>query len=271
MLNWPAVTPSIQSLILGITQGLGEFLPISSSAHLILLPRFMQWPDQGLAFDVALHLGTLLAVLVYFWKDLIQLSMAWLQPKNPVRAPDRRLGLQVLIATVPGAVAGLLLEHRVETVFRSPHLIGWTLIVLGTLLALADTLGRGDRTLGNLSWGMAAGIGAAQALALIPGVSRSGITITTALFLGMERRSAARFSFLMSIPIIAGAGVLKFKEIWASPDHVALAWGFLGAALSGFFAIWALLKYVQKNRYIPFSVYRWGLGAFVLLNLGRFQ
>ncbi len=270
MLNWPAVTPSIQSLVLGITQGLGEFLPISSSAHLILLPRFMKWPDQGLPFDVALHLGTLLAVTVYFWKDLTNLALAWIQPKDPARSGDRLLGLQVLVATVPGAVAGLLLEHKIETLFRSPHLIGWTLIILGVLLATADGLTRGHKSLGDLSWGMAMAIGAAQALALIPGVSRSGITITTALFLGMERRSAARFSFLMSVPIIAGAGVLKFKEILLSPDHIALLCGFLGAAVSGFFAIWALLKYVQKNRYIPFAVYRWALGAFVLLNLDKF-
>ncbi|OGR89437.1 MAG: undecaprenyl-diphosphatase UppP [Elusimicrobia bacterium RIFCSPLOWO2_01_FULL_59_12] len=260
-----------QSLFLGIVQGLGEFLPISSSAHLILLPRFMRWPDQGLAFDVALHLGTLAGVIIYFWKDLAVFIRSFLNPSDPGLARERRLAGQILLATLPGALAGLALEQKVESVFRSPHLIGWTLIGLGVLLALADYTNRGTKSLTEITWGAAAALGVAQAFALVPGVSRSGITITAALFLGIGRYSAARFSFLMSIPIIAGAGVLKFKEILGSPDKLALFVGFTGAALSGFLAIWFLLRYVQTRRYTPFVIYRWLLGALVLLNLRHFQ
>jgi undecaprenyl-diphosphatase len=261
----------LQTLILGIVQGLGEFLPISSSAHLILVPSYMHWPDPGLAFDVALHLGTLLAVVIYFRKDLVVFLQAMTRPNDPSLAPERRLIGQILIATIPGALAGLLLEHKAETVFRSPFLIGWTLIGLGVLLAIADYTKNGQKTLPDFTWKMALIIGIAQGLALIPGVSRSGITITVALFLGAERSTAARFSFLMSIPIIAGAGVLKFKQILLTPDKLALATGFTGAAISGFIAIWFLLRYVQKHRYTPFVLYRWALGAFVLLNLAKFQ
>ena len=264
------ITP-FQTLILGLVQGLGEFLPISSSAHLILVPSFMHWQDPGLAFDVALHLGTLLAVVAYFWQDLIRYTEAIFRPSDPALAADRRLVWLIGAATVPGAIAGLLLEKKADTVFRSPALIGCTLIGLGVLLAIADYVTRGDQTIPDMSFPMAIGIGCAQALALIPGVSRSGITITVALFLGLQRKEAARFSFLMSIPIIAGAGVLKFKQILHSPDHFALAVGFAGAAVSGLFAIWFLMRYVQNHKYTPFVLYRWILGALVLLNLSKFQ
>jgi undecaprenyl-diphosphatase len=261
----------LQTLILGIVQGLGEFLPISSSAHLILVPRYMHWEDPGLAFDVALHLGTLLAVLLYFGKDLVRYVQALLRPSDPTLAADRKLVWLIAAATVPGAIAGLLLEHKAETLFRSPFLIACTLIGMGAVLGLADYLDRGDRTLLQITWPMAVALGLAQALALVPGVSRSGATITLALFMGIQRQEAARFSFLMSIPIIAGAGVLKFKEILLSPDKLALATGFTGAAISGFIAIWFLMRYVQRHRYTPFVLYRWALGAFVLLNLARFN
>jgi undecaprenyl-diphosphatase len=271
MLDFRRMISPLQSLVLGIVQGLGEFLPISSSAHLILVPSYMHWPDPGLAFDVALHLGTLAAVVLYFWKDLAGFGTAFLHYSNEDYEPQRRLVGHILIATVPGAVAGLLLEHKAETVFRSPALIGCTLIGLGVLLFIADLRTSGFKKLANIDWKIALIIGAAQAFALIPGVSRSGVTITVALFLGMERPSAARFSFLMSIPIIAGAGVLKFKQILMSPDKLALLTGFTGAAVFGFFAIWLLLRYVQNHRYTPFVLYRWALGAFVLLNLAKFQ
>ncbi len=260
-----------QTVVLGLVQGLGEFLPISSSAHLVLVPGYMHWPDPGLAFDVALHLGTLLAVVLYFWRDLVQLALSLLQPKNPALAKERRLVGLLGLATVPGAVIGFLLEHQAETLFRSPRLIAIALIVLGLFLWLADRYAAGDRTVDEITPGLALLIGLAQGLALIPGVSRSGITITVALFLGFRRTDAARFSFLMSIPIIAGAGVLKFKEILLSPDKAALAAGFVAAAVSGFAAIWFLLRYVQRNRYTPFVIYRWALGAFVLMNLAHFQ
>jgi undecaprenyl-diphosphatase len=262
---------AFQALLLGIVQGLGEFLPISSSAHLILVPRYLNWPDPGLAFDVALHLGTLLAVLIYFRTDLIRFVHAFLSPRDVTLASDRRLVGQILLATVPGAVLGLLFEHRIETTFRSPGLVACTLIGLGVVLALADRLNRGNKEIPDITWTMALAIGLAQGLALIPGISRSGITITTALFLGVVRPAAARFSFLMSIPIIAGAGILKAPEIFAAPDKLPVLLGFTGSAVSGFLAIWILLRYVQARSFMPFVVYRWLLGAFVLFNLQHFR
>jgi undecaprenyl-diphosphatase len=261
----------LQTVVLGLVQGLGEFLPISSSAHLVLVPSYMHWPDPGLAFDVALHLGTLLAVVLYFWRDLSQYARSLIRRNDPSLAADRRLVGQLLLATIPGAVIGFLLEHKAETVFRSPQLIAIALIVLGVFLLVADYLSPGRRSIHEMTNGLALAIGLAQGLALIPGVSRSGVTITVALFLGFRRPDAARFSFLMSIPIIAGAGVLKFKEILLSPDKLALAAGFGAAAVSGFIAIWFLMRYVQRHRYTPFVIYRWVLGALVLMNLGKFQ
>jgi undecaprenyl-diphosphatase len=228
------------------------------------------WPDAGLAFDVALHMGTLLGVLIYFRKDLVRLAGAVFAPKNPDLANDRRLVGQVALATIPGAVIGLLLENTIETTFRSPRLVGCTLIGLGVLLAIADRFFKGYKEIPQVTWGMAFFIGCAQSLALVPGISRSGITITTALFLGMARPAAARFSFLMSIPIIAGAGILKAPEIWLAPDKTAIVWGFTGAAISGFLAIYVLLRYVQTRSFMPFVIYRWALGAFVLMNLHKF-
>jgi undecaprenyl-diphosphatase len=265
------VINSLQSLALGILQGLGEFLPISSSAHLILAPSYLHWPDPGLAFDVALHLGTLLALIIYYWKDIVLFCRAVIEPSNESLASERKLLYLVILATIPGAIAGVLLEHKAETVFRSPSLIAWALIAMGALLGLADHFSKGNKQAANLTWGMAMGIGVAQAFALIPGVSRSGITITMGLFLGLERKEAARFSFLMSMPIIAGAGMLKFKEIFLSPDKGVLGVGFAAAAISGLFAIWALMRYVQNHRYTPFVLYRWILGTLVLLNLSRFS
>jgi len=214
----------LQSAALGIVQGLTEFLPISSSAHLILIPYFFGWTDPGLAFDVALHLGTLVGVMAYFWKDFWEM----------LTLPTHRKTLGFLIvATIPGAVMGLLFEHKVETVFRSPALIAWALITMGALLAIADRKARGIKAVPDLTWADALIIGISQALALIPGVSRSGITITTALALGYKREEAARFSFLMSAPIIAGAGILKMKAILMAPDKAALGAGFICSALAG--------------------------------------
>jgi len=255
---------TLHALVLGLVQGLTEFLPISSSAHLILIPRYLGWEDPGLAFDVALHLGTLAGVLIYFWKDLWHLTTHLGEQK------ERNTVLFLILATIPGALAGLLLEHRAETVFRSPMLIASVLIVMGTFLGLADWLSKGNKTMADLTVGSALGIGLAQAFALIPGVSRSGVTITLALALGLDRREAAKFSFFMSIPIIAGAGVLKSKAILHSPDKLALGVGFLASTVAGIFAIWLLFKIIQTRRYTPFVVYRYLLGIFVLLNPAKF-
>ena len=257
--------------MLGVIQGLTEFLPVSSSAHLILLPRYFGWVDPGLAFDVALHLGTLLGVLIYFREELGVLLKSILFYKEAARASDRVLVGNIILATIPGALAGLLLEHRAESTFRSPLLIAYTLIVMGALLWLADHFGKGTKGIKDITFRTALVLGVAQSLALIPGVSRSGITITLGLAFGLERKAAARFSFLMSIPIIAGAGLLKAKAIWLTPDKMALAAGFAASALAGFFAIWILMRCVERYRYTPFAVYRWALGLFVLLNLSHFE
>ena len=243
---------AFQSFVLGLLQGLTEFLPISSSAHLILFPLFFGWEDPGLAFDVALHLGTLAAVVLYFWKDLWEM----------VTSDRKSLGF-LIVATIPGAIAGLLLEHKAETTFRSPHLIAYTLILMGAALAVADWLNKGDKKISDLTFGTALLIGVAQGLALIPGVSRSGITITVALALGLERREAALF-FSHVCAYHRWHGILKMKAILLSPDKMALGVGFMAAAIAGFLAIWALMTYVQTRRYTPFVLYRWILGLFVL-------
>lgn len=256
--------------ILGAVQGLGEFLPISSSAHLILVPRYFGWEDGSLAFDVALHLGTLLAVTIYFRQDLWRLAQSVLTPSRVEGKEDRRLVGLLGLATVPGAILGLALEHRVETVFRSPLLVAWTLIGMGLVLWVVDYLFKGQKTLKDITWPLALGIGLAQGVAVVPGISRSGITIAAALWLGIQRRDAAKFSFLLSIPIIAGAGVLKFNEIFHSPDKVGMLLGFVGAAVMGYLAIGFLLRYVQTRRYTPFAVYRCLLGIYVLTHLAHF-
>ena len=195
-----------QAIVLGIVQGLTEFLPVSSSAHLILVPWLLKWQeDPGLAFDVVLHLGTLLALLVFYWREWLEMVMSLV---NGDRV-QRRLLLLLIVASVPGAIIGLLLEKQAETIFRSPVLIAVTLATMGVLLWAADGIGSKKRKIGDITFLDALFIGLSQALAIIPGVSRSGATITTARFLGIERADAANFSFLMATPIIAGAGLTK--------------------------------------------------------------
>ena len=258
-----------QAAAMGIIQGLTEFLPVSSSAHLILAPRVFGWDDPGLAFDVALHLGTLAGVLAYFRKDLWTLANQAFLNKDNQASSARSLILAIALATMPGGIAGLLLEHKVESIFRSPALIAGTLIAIGFLMAIADRFGKGEKGLPQLTLRDAMLIGLAQCLALIPGVSRSGITISTALFLGFERTSAARFSFLLSIPIIAGAGLLKSPQIFHAHDPMLIVAGFLASAVSGLGAIWILMKFIEQYRFTPYVIYRLVLGVAILLNLSR--
>jgi len=208
--------PIHQAIILGIVQGLAEFLPISSSAHLILVPWVLGWDDPGLAFDVALHWGTLFAVLFVFWRDWIRLIGAGLRSLGDRRfleTSDRRLFWSLVVASIPGAIVGKLLGDKAEDTLRSPLLIAVTMSVMGVLLWWADKAGRKDKLAEQMTPGHALGIGVAQAFALIPGVSRSGSTITLGLALGYSRDAIARFSFLMSTPIIFGAGLLKFPKM----------------------------------------------------------
>jgi undecaprenyl-diphosphatase len=254
-----------RAVVLGILQGLGEFLPISSSGHLIVAPWLFGWPDSGLSFDVALHLGTLVAVAAAFWRDWLRLLQAFfraLPAGRVLRDPDSRLLVYLALASVPGAIAGLLLEKWAETVFRSPALVGTMMALLGVVLWFADR--RANRTAGEVvSLRDALLIGCAQALAIVPGTSRSGATISAALFLGHRREAAARFSFLLALPITAGAALVKVPHLFREGgDHLPVLAGMVAAALSGFLAIRVLLSYVRTRSYTPFVLYRF---AFALL------
>jgi undecaprenyl-diphosphatase len=243
---------SFQALVLGTVQGLSEFLPVSSSAHLILIPWLLNWEDPGLAFDVALHLGTLLALLIYYWQTWIKLVGSLMN--NDLAS--RRLLFLLIVASVPGAIIGLLLEKQAETVFRAPRLIASTMALLGVVLWLVDKLSRSRRRVSDFTSADALLIGLSQALAIVPGVSRSGATITMARALGIEREDAANFSFLMATPIIAGAGLLEARKLVAAGLHAPVLCGFLASAVFGVAAIAGLIRFVRTRTYQPFAWYR---------------
>lgn len=257
-----------QAIVLGLLQGLAEFLPISSSAHLTLAPWVFGWEDPGLAFDVALHSGTLLALAWYFRKDWIELIKAGISilVTRKVSTPIERRLLLLVVATIPGGVAGKLLNDYAEQAFRAPQLIAITLMVMGVLLWAADKSGRQSRNLHEVTMRDAILIGLAQVFALIPGVSRSGSTMTAGRALGLERQSAARFSFLMSMPITFAAVAVKLPEaVHASNDLGPMIAGIIAAAISGWLAISVLLKYVARHSFGSFALYRLALGAFILV------
>lgn len=258
---------SFQALVLGLIQGLTEFLPISSSAHLALAPWFFGWQDPGLAFDVALHFGTLLAVLWFFRKEWAQLIAAVISivQKRRVETVEEKRVIFLILATIPGAIGGLLLEEKAETIFRAQALTATALIMMGVILWAADRFSRMTRDLTTMRWLDAVLIGIAQVVALVPGVSRSGSTITTGRVLGFNRESAAVFSFLMSMPITAAAIVLKGPEVLRESGISApLIIGVLSAALSSWLAIAVLLRYVARHSYGIFALYRVVLGVVVL-------
>lgn len=256
-----------QGIAFGIVQGLTEFLPISSSAHLVLLPWFLKWSDPGLTFDVALHFGTLLAVVWYFWRDwraLFAGTAASLRQGRLAANAEALLFWKLAAASVPGAMAGAVLEHAAETSFRSPLLIACTLSGLGALLYLSDRRAETRRGLEGIGWRESLLIGIAQAVAIVPGVSRSGVTITMARMLAIDRESSARFSFLLAAPIVAGAVLLKAPAMVAvvrAPGELA---GCLASAVAGFAAIAGLLRYVRVRSYAVFSVYRFILAALIV-------
>lgn len=258
---------SFQALVLGILQGLAEFLPISSSAHLALAPWAFGWPDPGLAFDVALHFGTLIALLWYFRREWLALLVAArdIIAHRRIETPEEWRVVYLIIATIPGGIAGLLFEHKAETAFRDPRLIAVALMVMGLLLWAADAWARRKRTLGDMRWTDALIYGLAQMFAIIPGVSRSGSTITAGRGLGFTRESAAVFSFLMSMPIIAAAAALKVPQVLRTEGLSApLIVGVVAAAVSSWIAIAILLRYVTRHSYGIFALYRLLLGAAVL-------
>jgi undecaprenyl-diphosphatase len=256
-----------QALVLGIIQGLAEFLPISSSAHLALAPWVFGWEDPGLAFDVALHVGTLVAVLWYFkqeWRNLIVAGASLVRSRRPTTEQEWRV-IFLIIATIPGAIAGLLVEDYAESTFRDPMIIAPALMVMGVILWLVDRIAPRDRGLSSMRWVDALLIGIGQMFALLPGVSRSGSTITTGRALKFSREAAAVFSFLMSAPITFAATVLKVPEaIGESGISAALIVGVVASAISGWLAITVLLKLVARRGYGIFAAYRVLLGAAIL-------
>ena len=262
-----------QAIVLGTVQGFTEFLPISSRAHLILVPWLFGWPDPGLTFDVALHLGTLAALLLYFRKDWIYLAQSSLRLlKGDTKDPDARLALYIILGTIPGGIAGLLLEREVDK-FGTPTVIAATLIGVALLMRAAELGGMRKKDLEAMSLSDALMIGFAQALAIIPGVSRAGVTITAGLFRGMTRKAAAQYSFLLSPPIVAGAVLKKVIDILREglpPDQgLPFVVGIIVSAFFGFVSIAGLMRYLQTRSTFVFIHYRIALGIIVLI-LGYF-
>ncbi|PIR21378.1 MAG: undecaprenyl-diphosphatase UppP [Deltaproteobacteria bacterium CG11_big_fil_rev_8_21_14_0_20_47_16] len=257
----------IHAIILGVVQGLGEFLPISSSAHLIVTPWLLKFNDPGLAFDVALHAGTLLAIIAYFWKDWVILIGAFftsLKKKRAQYTQEEKMIWYLIIASVPGAIIGKLLEEQAETIFRSPLLIASTMAVMGLVLWAADQMQKHRIDMDHIGLKESIIIGFSQALAIVPGVSRSGSTISAGLFLGLTREAAARFSFLMAMPIMIGATMVKAKPFIQAGVGTAEIVGILVSAVVGFLSIKYMLAYVRKYSYRIFVAYRL-LFAFIVV------
>jgi undecaprenyl-diphosphatase len=263
----------LEAIVLGITQGLTEFLPISSTAHLRIVPAFAGWEDPGAAFTAVTQLGTMAAVLLYFREDLARIARAWVRSlRDPVarRELDARLGWYIVLGTIPIGIFGLAFKDQIENGARDLYLIGIALIVLGLVLLVAERVASHDRPLEKITTRDGIVIGFAQALALIPGVSRSGATLTAGLFMGLDRTSAARFSFLLSIPAVVLSGLLEFVSILNGQDgqHVglgALAVATLLAFVVGYASIALLLRYLSNHSTILFVVYRVALGSLVLV------
>lgn len=257
-------------VVLALIQGITEFLPISSSAHLILPKELLGWPDQGLDFDVAVHVGTLAAVIIYFREDIWRLIRAWfISLAERRQSEDSRLGWYIIVGTIPAGLAALAFADIIETHFRSATVIMITTVVFGLYLGWTDKRGSKSRDLAQMTLAMALLIGIAQAFALVPGTSRSGITIAAALALGMRREAAARFSFLLSIPIIVLSGLYEGAGLLGEPD---IAWGdmALGALLSGvsaYLCIHFFLSFIQRIGMMPFVIYRLLLGGLLAVLL----
>jgi undecaprenyl-diphosphatase len=258
----------LQIIVLALIQGITEFLPISSSAHLILPKEILGWPDQGLVFDVAVHVGSLLAVLIYFFKDILTLITEWCRSVvTRQQTASSRLGWMIIVATIPTGLAGLLFNDVVATHFRSILVIMITTICFGVYLGYADWRGKRSLDLTQLTMTMAIFIGLSQALALIPGTSRSGITMATALLLGLQRESAARFSFLLSIPIIVLSGLFEGVSLLEQDQSTTpnlwrdLLLGASVAGVSAFVCIHFFLRFIQRIGMMPFVIYRLVLGA----------
>lgn len=263
----------VRAAILGVIQGLTEFLPISSSAHLAIFPKLVGWGDPGAAYTAVIQIGTETAVVLYFWKDIWRIATAWLRGVVSASArqdPDYRLGWFVIVGSMPIVLLGIALKDVIENDFRNLWVIGTTLVVMGLILGFADRVGRKTSSLDALHWSHAILLGLAQALALIPGVSRSGATISMGLLLNYERAAATRYSFLLAIPAVVGAGLFELKDIPGGDN--AYGWGptVIGTVISfvvGLAVIHWLLKYVSSHSFAPFVIYRVMLGTAVLVLL----
>jgi len=262
-----------RAVVLGVLQGLTEFLPISSSAHLAIFPKFFGWDDPGAAYTAVIQIGTELAVLLYFWRDIWAIGSGWVRgvfSRDAREAPEWRMGWFVIIGSVPIVVLGLLLQDAIDREFRNLWVIGTTLIVLGIVLGIAERVGRKSSPIENLTMRHAILLGLAQAGALVPGVSRSGATISMGLLLGYERAAATRYAFLLAIPAVVGAGIFKLKDIGGDNTY-GTGPTIVGTVVSfvvGLVVIHWLLKYVSTHSYTPFVVYRVGLGSLVLILVG---
>jgi undecaprenyl-diphosphatase len=263
-----------QAIVLGLVQGITEFAPVSSSGHLILVPWLFGWtivqdPALNKTFDVALHLGTLLGALIYFWTDVVRYVKAWFRSlrRRSIATVDEKLAWALVIGTIPGALAGALFESTIEDKLGQPWLIAVMLAVFGVILYVVDRLCRSDRGYDTIGPRSGLYLGTAQALALQPGVSRSGVTLTAARLIGLDRESAARFSFLLAMPIIAGAGLSKAVDVAHTGLHgygPQFFWGFVASAISGFVVIWFLLRYLRRHDFLIFMLYRLAVAALVL-------
>lgn len=257
----------LEAIILGIVQGLTEFLPVSSSAHLVIVPDLFGWDLPSTSFDVVLHLGTMVAVIAYFWRDILEIAASFFQ-RDEAALAHRRLGILIIIGTIPAAVIGALFEKKFEEMFSEPAEVAFFLLITGALLVASEAAARRQRHIEDLRVSDSALIGVAQAVAIAPGISRSGATISTGLFLGLTREAAARFSFLLSIPVIAGAALLKLRhglDGGNGETAATLIPGFLAAAISGFAAIRFLLGYVRRHNLRIFALYCWVVGGSVLI------
>ena len=266
----------LQAIILGLVQGVTEFIPISSSGHLILVPWLFNWhflldnPDLNKTFDVALHLGTFIAVLVYFWRDIRHLLAAFFRSlwRRRAESTDERVAWLLLISTIPAGIVGVALENFIEDKLGKPSLIAALMIVFGLVMWYVDRHARLEREMTALTGRGALGIGVAQALALAPGVSRSGITMVTGMLLGLTREAAARYSFLLSVPVVGGAAFYKALKIAANglPAGTAVPFvvGIASATVSGFVAVWFMLAYLRRHSFAPFVIYRLVVGIGVL-------
>lgn len=254
----------LQLAVLAVVQGLTEFLPISSSGHLILVPHLLGWPDQGLTIDVAAHVGTLAAVLIYFWRDVLQMTAGLLRLVRGRFDPGARLALYLLVATIPALVVGYLVDRYAAESFRSVTLVASTMIGFAVVMYVADRSGLTVRRIEHMTLGQAIIIGFAQTIAFIPGTSRSGITMVAARFMGYERVEAARFSFLLSIPAISAAGIWKGYGLYREGGDAGLGDASIVAALAavtGVFAIAILMRLLPRWGFTPFILYRFAFGA----------